>query len=181
MNAGEQPMDDGPFRGRGTVTLAEMRRAGIAVCIVTLLARSGPRHERQPRYSAPISTTPRAKAAYCACHAQLAYYRLMESRGELRLITTAAELDEHWRAWQDSIAHRSRFASPRRRSSAWKAPTRFSIPGRPGLLVGASALRAIGPAHYGYSHYSAGTAVEGGLTPDGVALLAGHATAWHRA
>jgi membrane dipeptidase len=34
-------------------------------------------------------------------------------------------------------------------------------------------LRAIGPAHYGYSHYAAGTAVEGPLTADGVALLAG--------
>jgi membrane dipeptidase len=170
MNAAEREMDDGPFRGRGTVTYSEMRRAGIAVCIVTLLARSGPRHTRQKRYLRADLDHATREGAYCACHAQLAYYRLMEGRGELRFITTAPQLENHWRAWQESpddnrgslpigivlsMEGADPILSPHDLEAWWKL-----------------GLRAIGPAHYGHSHYAAGTAVEGRLTPDGVQLLA---------
>jgi membrane dipeptidase len=170
MNKAEATMDDGPFRGRGTVTLPEMRRAGIAVCVVTLLARSGPQHKRQQRYLRADLDHVTREGAYTACHAQLAYYRLMERRGELRIITTSADLDDHWRRWAD--------ASP---SDRQKLPIGavISMEGADPILNPADleywwnlGLRAIGPAHYGYSHYAAGTAVEGPLTADGAALLA---------
>jgi membrane dipeptidase len=169
MNEAEGKMDDGPFRGRGTVTLAEMRRAGIAACIVTFLARSGPRHERQARYLRGDLDHATREGAYCACHAQLAYYHLLENRGELRLITAAGQLDDHWRRWLD--------ASPSDRNSQ-PIGVILSMEGADPILAPRDleywwslGLRAIGPAHYGHSHYSAGTAVEGGLTRDGVALL----------
>jgi membrane dipeptidase len=170
MNEAEATMDDGPFRGRGTVTLPEMRRAGIAVCIVTLLARSGPRHERQRRYLRADLDHAAREGAYAACHAQLAYYRLMERRGELRMIATAAELDEHWQLWRETTP-----------DARQKLPIGaiLSMEGADPILHTGDleywwnlGLRAIGPAHYGYSHYAAGTAVEGPLTPDGAALLA---------
>lgn len=169
MNQVEAAMDDGPFRGHGTVTLAEMRRAGIAVCIVTLLARSGPKHERQRRYLRADLDHANREGAYVACHAQLAYYQLMERRGELRMINTAAQLDEHWQRWLES--------SPGDRASL-PIGAILSMEGADPILAPEDleywwnlGLRAIGPAHYGYSHYAAGTAVEGPLTADGVALL----------
>jgi membrane dipeptidase len=170
MNEAEASMDDQPFRGRGTLTLPEMRRAGIAVCVVTLLARSGPRHQRQARYGRGDLDHATREGAYAACHAQIAYYRLMERRGELSIITTAAGLDEHWRRWAA--------ASP----DDWPSlpiGAVISMEGADPILEPSDlkywwdlGLRAIGPSHYGYSHYAAGTAVDGTLTAGGRALLA---------
>ncbi len=42
LNRDETGMTDHPSRGRATTTLPEMRRAGIAVCQATLLARAKP-------------------------------------------------------------------------------------------------------------------------------------------
>ena len=38
----EQGMTDEPSRGRNTVTLPELKRAGVRLCVATLLARGGP-------------------------------------------------------------------------------------------------------------------------------------------
>src|SRR5437763_13365453 len=50
VRRGEQGMTDEPSRGRNTVTLPELRRAGVRVCVATLLARSGPEQKRQSGY-----------------------------------------------------------------------------------------------------------------------------------
>jgi membrane dipeptidase len=170
LNEAEAQMDDQPFRGRATVTLPEMRRAGVAVCIVTLLARSGPRHERQARYGRSDLDHATREGAHCACHAQLAYYRLLEARGDLRMIRTAGELDLHWSRW--------RLASSSERATL-PIGTVLSMEGADPILSVADldywwgqGLRAIGLSHYGYGRYAAGTAVEGPLTADGAALLA---------
>jgi len=170
INQAEAQMNDAPFRGRAAVSLAEMRRAGIAVCIVTLLARSGPRHLRQSRYGRTDMDHATREAAYCACHAQLAYYRLLESRGVLHPITTAGELDDHWARWQNASELQRQSLPIGAILSMEGADPIFS----PGDLEywWEQGLRAIGPAHYGHSHYAAGTGVEGPLTPDGAALLA---------
>ena len=47
VRAHERAMTDEPGRGRGTVTLPELRRAGVGVCVATLLARGGPGQKRQ--------------------------------------------------------------------------------------------------------------------------------------
>src|SRR5208283_4624636 len=54
LNRDEVGMTDHPSRGRATTTLPEMRRAGIAVCQATLLARAKP-EIRQPEGHARIS------------------------------------------------------------------------------------------------------------------------------
>src|SRR5687768_7326471 len=89
----EEGMTDEPSRGKGTVTFPELRRAGIGVCVATLLARGGPEQKRQPGYKRTDLDYVNQDVAHCAAHAQLAYYRLMEKRGVLRMIRTAAELD----------------------------------------------------------------------------------------
>src|SRR5271165_1737579 len=96
LNQDEQGMTDHPSRGRATTTLPEMRRAGIAVCQATLLARAKPeirRPEGHARNSLDFATQEIASAT---ARGQLAYYELLERRGLLRMIRTGSDLDAHW-------------------------------------------------------------------------------------
>jgi membrane dipeptidase len=90
----------------------------------------------------------------------------MEQRGILRMIRTATELDAHWiRCAADpartplgiilSMEGADPILDPENSAAAW-----WDL-----------GLRAVGPAHYGRSHYAFGTATDGPLTNDGVALL----------
>lgn len=161
----ERHMTDEPSRGRGTVSLPELRRAGVGVCVATLLARGGPDQKPQPSYKRTDLDYVTQDTAHCAAHAQLAWYRLMERQGHVRLIRTAADLDAHWQSFLRNPAH---------------APLGVIL-----SMEGADpvtevdqldewwqyGLRAIGPAHYGRGHYAHGTATEGPLSERGVQLL----------
>lgn len=167
MNGAEAHMTDAPFRGRGTVTLPELRRAGVAVCIATLLSRSGPQHKRPPGYQRVDLDCATRDAAYSACHAHLAYYRLLERREEVALIYTASQLDRHWQRWQ-AAADRSRLPIGVILSMEGADPIHDPDDLEYWWNQG---LRAIGPAHYGHSHYAGGTNTDGPLTADGRRLL----------
>jgi membrane dipeptidase len=166
----EAGMTDLSDRGLSTVTLPEMRKAGVAVCIATLIARSGPVPPRKP----PLARTDLDYASQPIAHAiargQLAYYQLLEQLGEIRILRTDADLQDHWNQWK----------SP---------PARLGAPPI-GVIIGMECadpilepthlrgwwelgLRNIEPAHYGASHYAAGNTAPGSLTPMGVALLQG--------
>ena len=167
MNEAERHMTDFPFRAKATVTLPEMRKTGIALCIATLLARSGPRHRMPASYRRGDIDFGTQTAAWVSCHAQLAYYRLLEEQGEIRLIRTASEMKAHWKQWEDADDY-----------SGLPIGVIISMEGADPLLTPDTAehfynegLRAIGPAHYGFSHYAGGTRVEGPLTDQGVELL----------
>src|SRR2546429_297536 len=43
----EEGMNDEPGRGRNTLTLVELRKAMVPVCVATLIARSGPQQKRK--------------------------------------------------------------------------------------------------------------------------------------
>src|SRR5215218_3587419 len=68
----EEGMTDEPARGRGTVTFPELRRAGVAVCVATLLARGGPDQRPQTGYKRTDLDYINQDVAHCAAHAQLA-------------------------------------------------------------------------------------------------------------
>src|SRR5687768_15812624 len=86
----EGGMNDEPSRGRGTVTLPELRNGGVAVCVATLLARGGPAQEPRAGYKRTDLDYVNQDVAHCAAHAQLAWYRLMEAQGYVRLLRTRA-------------------------------------------------------------------------------------------
>ena len=161
----ETGMTDEPSRGKNTLTLPELRRAGVSVCVATLLARGGPAQKFQPAYKRTDLDHATQSIAYAAAHAQLAYYRLLERQGHMRWIRTASELDAHWRAYQ---------ADPRATPLGFILSMEGADPiVEPGQVqewwdLG---LRAVGPAHYGRSHYAYGTAVDGPLGEAGVQLL----------
>ncbi len=161
----EEGMTDEPGRGRNTLTLPELRKAGVPVCVATLIARSGPAQQRKPVSKRSDLDFSAQSIAYAAAHAQLAYYRLLEEQGHVRMIRTGSELKEHWGRWLEEPQ---------------KTPLGFilSMEGADPIVsieqvsewwsVG---LRAVGLAHYGRGQYAYGTGVDGPLSEGGVRLL----------
>lgn len=145
-----------------TVSFPELRRGKVCIFIATLLARLL-RIGAMPAVSR-YSSMP---GAYAAAYGQLAYYRALEQQGLLRWIKDAPSLDAHIREWQKSeesttlplgfilsMEGADPVLSPEQIDEWWQA-----------------GLRIIGPAHYGVSPYAHGTGTEGGLFPQGPALL----------
>jgi membrane dipeptidase len=145
-------------RGRGTVAFPEMRRGEIGISLATVIARV-----QKPGNPLPGYRT--AEIAFASAQGQLAYYRMLEEAGVLRLLTDAAGLEEHARRWRADpdgvplgIILTMEGADPvvyPEQVHRWKA----------------DGLRAISLSHYGLSNYAHGTGTEGGLTEMGRAIL----------
>src|SRR5437764_4475499 len=88
----------GPGRGTNTVSLPALRDGRVAVASVTLLAR----HDRAGVQLGfiPKSGYESAEAAYAMATGQLAYYRALERRRLIRVLTDWPALDAHVRQWQ---------------------------------------------------------------------------------
>src|SRR5258705_6149085 len=95
----EEGMSDEPGRGRNTLTLAELRKAMVPVCVATLIARSGPSQKRKEVSRRSDLDFSAQSIAYAAAQGQLAYYRLLEEQGHIRMIRTRGDLKSHWAAW----------------------------------------------------------------------------------
>ena len=160
----EQGMTDEPSRGRNTVTLPELRKADVRVCVATLLARAGPQRKWQQGYKRTDLDHAAQPIAYAAARGQLAYYRLLERQGHVRMLRTVDDLESHWlRGAKDasqplgiilSMEGTDPMVSVEQVNEWWE-----------------TGLRAAGPAHYGRSHYAYGTGVDGPLSAAGVELL----------
>jgi len=166
LNRSEVGLTDHPGRGRATTTLPEMRRAGIAVCQATLLARAKPDAPRggQALARATLDSS-NQEIASATARGQLAYYELLERRGLLRRIRTATELDDHWTKWQ---------ADPENQPIGYL----LAMEGADPIVDPSQAadwwnlgLRSVNLAHYGRSRYAVGTGDDGPLTPSGIELL----------
>jgi membrane dipeptidase len=151
----------GKGRGVGTVAYPDLRRGGVGIFIATVLAR-------QVRVGLMPAAVRYAtmEAAYGATRGQMAYYAALEAEGVLRWIKDAPTLESHVRAWNEGGGEGE--------------PLGFilSMEGADPVLSPAqvaewyeAGLRIIGPAHYGVSPYAHGTGTEGGLFPQGPALL----------
>jgi len=146
-------------RGRGTVAFPEMRAGRVAVCCATLIARISRPGNPRPGYNSP-------EIACAVAQGQLAYYRLLEEQGQVRLITDWPTLEAHVQQWEGEVGD--------------KLPLGFilAMEGADPILspeqVGwwwAKGLRVVSLSHYGLSTYAHGTGTEGGLTPLGWPLL----------
>ena len=170
LNRDEVGMTDHPSRARATTTLPEMRRAGIAVCQATLLARAKP-EIRRPEGHARISLDfANQEIASATVRGQLAYYELLERRGLLRMIRTSSDLDTHW----------ERFTTGNQDEAIGYQPIGYilAMEGADPIVEPSQAvewwnlgLRSVNLAHYGKSRYAAGTGDDGPLTREGVQLL----------
>src|SRR6266566_9283121 len=95
----EEGMNDEPVRGRNTLTLVELRKAMVPVCVATVIARSGPAQKRKEVSRRSDLDFSAQAIAYAAAQGQLAYYKLLEEQGHVRMIRTRLELKRHWAGW----------------------------------------------------------------------------------
>ncbi len=146
-------------RGGNTVTFPEMRKGEVAICLATLLARASSLGETKLDY-------PSQEIACAAARGQLAFYRIMENRGWLRMLRNWQGIEVHLRDWQGSGGD--------------SRPLGFilSMEGADPILAPSQVmewwndgLRVVGLAHYGVSAYAHGTGVSGGLTSRGPDFL----------
>lgn len=185
VRAAEAPMVGLKGRGNATVTLEEMRRGGVAVCLATLLARAIPPEGVQPpeqdlgtpmgQRGIPPEGSPRDALdyptqthAHAAAHGQLAYYRQLEREGHVRMLHTRGDLDGHWAQWADENADHLRL--PIGIIVAMEGADPIVTPEQAEHWH-SHGLRALELVHYGKSVYAVGTGFDGAVTPAGRELL----------
>lgn len=156
----EKNMNDKPDRGNGTVSLPEMRKGSVGICVATQIGR-------YVGLDNPLPGWHSQEQAWAQTQGQLAWYQAMDARGEMKQITNAAELTAHLKLWENA-------------EDTSSLPIGFilSLEGADSFFelacvekAYASGLRAIGPAHYGPGVYAYGTDSNGGLGTKGRALL----------
>lgn len=161
----EAHMTDHRSRGNNVLGLPELREAGVGVAVGTLLARGGPAQASQSQYLRHDLDFANPALAHASAQGQLAWYRLLESQGHLRILRTGADLQGHWRAF---------LADPRKAplgillSMEGTDPITHPEEARQWFDAG---LRAAGLAHYGRGQHAYGTGVVGPLSAEGIELL----------
>jgi membrane dipeptidase len=157
IRAAEAGME-GKSRGMNTVSLPDMRRGGVGLCLATVIARANP--------GGTSSIDFRNQAlAYATAQGQLAYYRSLERQGYLRMLCDWTSIDRHvkdWNAGQPGVPIGYVFAMEG--ADPIERPAQVSE-------WYAQGLRVVSLAHYGPSAYAHGTGSSGGLTPAGRELL----------
>ncbi len=155
----EKGMNDLPGRNNGTVSLPEMKKGNVGICVGTLIARFVKRENQLPGWNSQ-------EQAWAQTQGQLAWYRAMEERGEMISITDRENLKTHLRKWQEED------------KSDLPIGYVLSLEGADSIVnmhylekAYSNGLRAIGPAHYGPGVYAYGTDSEGGIGSKGRELL----------
>jgi membrane dipeptidase len=166
----EKGLTDKPDRGNATVSLPEMRRGGIGLCVATQIARYVKPGNPLPGWHSP-------EQAWAQTQGQLAWYRAMEEDGQMVQIKDAAGLAKHLQLWQPGV---QASAGPDTQNREVPALIGYilSLEGADSIITlkhlersYAQGLRAVGPAHYGPGIYAQGTDATGGLGQRGRALL----------
>ena len=145
-------------RGRGTVALPEMRQAELTVSVATVISRTA-------RPNSPATGVATQEISYAQAQGQLAYYRVLEAQGKVRMIADAQSLEQHFQAWQERGAD-----EPLGFILGMEGADPIVWPGQVESWW-EDGLRAVGLSHYGVSAYAHGTGTEGGLTDPGKDLL----------
>lgn len=158
MRKAEAGMAD-EHRGANTVSFSEMRKGKVALCLATVLARVSGLGE-------PLLDFRTQEIAYAMGKGQLAYYRILESQGHLKMLKNHRDLKEHIDKWSAeepssvplgfilSMEGADPIVSPEQAEEWWD-----------------DGLRVVGLSHYGLSAYAHGTGGSGGLTAKGKDLL----------
>ena len=155
----EQGQTDRDGRGNGTVCLPEMRKGGVGICVATLIGR-------YIRPGNPLRGWHSPEQAWAQTQGQLAWYRIMEEKGELAQIKTSAQVKAAVELWSKDP------------SSGTPISFLLSLEGADSMVtIGhverayVQGLRAIGPANQGPGTYAQGTHASGGIGLKGTELL----------
>lgn len=147
-----------PGKGRAvnTVALPDMREANIKLCFATLMGRNTGGAVPHLDFLSPMQT-------YGVAQGHLAYYRALEHRGHVRIITDLDGLTQHLSAIETDDPTLGFIIS-------MESADAILDPEQLGAWYDAG-VRLIGPAHYGMGRYAGGTGVEDGFTDIGFELL----------
>ena len=154
----EKEMTDLKGRGGNTVTLPEMRKAGIGICVATQLAGC-------MKPPGPVGSWNSPPQAHAITRAQLAWYQAMEDEGELRQLRSWVDVENHLWDWE---------------TDPETTPIGYilSLEGADSLRTlndlhesFEQGLRALGPAHYGVGRYALGHDQAGPLSDEGKELI----------
>jgi membrane dipeptidase len=157
----EKDMKDKPDRARNTVSLPALRDSRVGLVVATQIARFVRKGSPLPGWHSP-------EQAWAQTQAQLAWYQIMISEGEMIQVSDKSSLEAQIKKWEDDSV-----------SDADK-PVGFilSLEGADSLVdisylekAYGYGLRALGPAHYGEGRYAGGTGTEEGLSEAGKSLL----------
>ena len=139
------------------------RKCGRGKVAAALVKISG----RIQRKNSPIWGYRSGDVAYAAAQAHLAYYRILEGRGEARILRTRGDFSEHIQTWSEATNY-----------ADLPVGMVLGMEGADPILWPEhvhewweSGLRTINLAHYGISTYSHGTGRPGGLLPPAKPLL----------
>jgi membrane dipeptidase len=155
----EQNMNDKPDRGNGTVSLPEMRKGNIGICVATMIARF-------VKPGNPLRGWNSQQQAWAQTQGQLAWYNAMEDLGEMVQINNAVSLQNHIASWEAGGKD--------------DLPIGYilSLEGADSIVnmnylekAYSKGLRALGPAHYGPGIYAYGTDSDGSIGSKGRELL----------
>ena len=144
------------------VTLPEFRRGGIAAILAKVAARIH-------RPGAQLWGFRTGDIAYAAAQGQIAYYRILEEKGETRILETSRDFTSHMDTWSEASSY-----------DDLPVGMVIGIEGADPILWPeqvrrwwADGVRVISLSHYGVSTYShgTGTGVSGGLFPPARDLL----------
>jgi membrane dipeptidase len=159
----EQGMTDKIDRGKGTVSLPELRKGNIGLVVATQLARFNQNNGNLPGagWNSPHQ-------AWAMSQAQWAWYQAMEMEGEMVQINNLKSLNKHIKLWLNATIPNE------------NKPIGYilSLEGADSLInlsylekAYSYGLRALGPAHYSTGRYAPGTGMTEGFTPIGKDLL----------
>ena len=160
INERETGLIDKPDRGKGTVSLPELRKGNVGLVIATQIARYVAKDNPLPGWHSP-------EQAWAQTQGQLAWYQAMEAAGEMIMIKDKAGLNAHLDLWLNETPNTNK-------------PIGYilSLEGADSIVdisylekAYQKGLRAIGPAHYGPGRYANGTDAKGRLTVKGIELL----------
>ena len=161
LRAREKGFTDKPDRGRGTVSLPELRRGGIGLVVATQIGRYVAPDNPLPGWHSPWQ-------AWAQTQGQVAWYKEMEKTGEMVMITDLRSLESHVARWMAAG------------EQTGDLPIGYilSLEGADSIVhtdyleqAYAYGLRALGPAHYGPGRYANGTDSTGHLNAEGRKLL----------
>jgi len=165
MRRAEAHMNDHPARGRATVSLPELRRANVAVCLATVLVRSKPQVSPASGFNRRDLDYRNQTLACAIGQGHLAYYLLLEQQQHIRILRTQSDLAKHSKEFENApqscpigviiaMEGADPIVSPEQAAMWWE-----------------QGLRCVGLAHYDQGPYACGTGAAGSVTPQGLELL----------
>lgn len=155
-------------RGVNTVSLPAMQRGNVFIGFGTVAARIA--HATNDHLGKDGQ-----EICYASAQGELAYYELLESMGEIRLLRCWNDIEDHRSEWEEYLKEKQETTD----AAVPPIGLVLAMEGADSIVTPlqvdewwSHGLRMVGLSHYGQSSYANGTGCEGGLTDAGPDLLA---------